>query len=416
MPRKAGYVTRQAERLSAGQINRRRFVASALSAGVTLPTALSLASKAEARVPKQGGFARAAFADRNGFNGALAFARGNALTEITASGDVIGELAETIGHSSDHRRWTFTLRKDVAFHDGQPLTSEDVLATLSRQRPVNVEEIRATGRLSLSVRLARPDPDFPRRLAGPRFVILPAGEEPGSANGTGPYVLNRFQPGVVAELTRNPTYWKPNRAHFDAVRLTALPEAISRQSALMTGEVDYADRIDPCGVALLRRIPTLSVVETPGSRHLALTMDSRKPPFDNADLRQALRHGISGQSLVERLLFGHGSIGEDHFRPEDARALYRRSGHAGTVPLAADAASRDATRLIVETAKLSGIEIKVVDPTGNDGWRAEIRDDDIPDAHVPLRFHDIMAHSKALARESHPDTDASRLVERWWMV
>ena len=63
MARPKGYVTRQAKRLSDGEINRRRFVMSALSAGVTMPTALSLASRAEAKVPKRGGTLRMALAD-----------------------------------------------------------------------------------------------------------------------------------------------------------------------------------------------------------------------------------------------------------------------------------------------------------------------------------------------------------------
>lgn len=439
MARPKGYVTRQAKRLSDGEINRRRFVMSMLSAGVTMPTALSLASRAEARVPKRGGTLRMALAEGspldtldparadNGFTRSLSFARGNALTEVTAAGEVIGELAESFEVSPDARHWAFTLRRDVTFHDGAPLTTGDVLATFARphQRALlaDVADMRASAPHQIMLELSRPDPDFARRLADPRLIVLPARADPEAAVATGPYRLERFAPGRIAELTRNPDYWKPGRAHFDAVKMIPVPDVTARQTALMTGEADYADMLDPRGVALLRRVPSLAITETAAGRHLALSMRTGIAPFDNARLRSALASVLPGQALVDRLLLGHGSALGPAPDPARAARLFRRSGHVGPVPLAAsdDPIAREAARLIARHAAEAGIDVAICDPGSACGWLAEVRR--APDAPASgtanlLRINDISGHALSLtnvgAVAANHENDGARLAERWW--
>lgn len=440
MKRPRGFVTRQAKRLSDGEINRRRFVMSALSAGVTMPTALSLASKAEAHVPRRGGVLRMGLAEgsardtldparaSNAFTRALASAQGNGLTEIDDNGAVAGALAQSLEPASGHRRWTLALRPGVLFRNGAPLTAEDVIATLDRHRQsgllpdISTLDVLAPDRIAVT--LTEGDAEFPRRLADPRLVILAKTGTPDRPIGTGPYRLERFEPGRVAELTRNPDYWKPGRAHFERVHLHALPDPIDRQTALMTGEIDYADRIDPRSAALLRQVPTLAVTEIASSRHLSLTFRD-EAPFDRTDLRKALCRAVPGPALAERLLFGHGR-GADlagGFDLAGAARLFRRSGHDGPVPIsvAEDPLARDAARLIAESAGRAGM---VLTPTnGPAGCRIEIMDgppDRTAETHVPLWINDIAAHVKTLAQAgeplANPQNAAARLIERGWFA
>ncbi len=440
MKRPKGFVTRQAKRLSDGEINRRRFVMSALSAGVTMPTALSLASKAEARVPKPGGLLRMGLAEgsardtldpaqaSNAFTRALAYAQGNSLTEINEKGQFASALAQSLAPASGHRRWIVTLRPDVSFQNGAPLTAEDVIATLDRHRQALLPDVTTLDTLApdrIAITLTGGDTEFPCRLADPRLIILARTSTPERPIGTGPYRLEQFEPGHLAEFTRHPGYWKTGRAHFDRVRLRAMPNPLERQTALMTGEIDYADRIDPRSVALLRQVPTLAVTETASSRHLAVTFRRHVAPFDRTELRAALCRAIPGPTLAERLLFGHGR-GADlagGFDLESAAHLFRRSGHDGPVPIsvADDLLARDAARLIADSAARAGIVLTPTDAPA--GCRIEIIDGPpvrTADTHVPLWINDIAAHVKTLVRAGDPrpnlQDEGARLIERGWFA
>ncbi len=440
MKRPKGFVTRQAKRLSDGEINRRRFVMSALSAGVTMPTALSLASKAEASVPKPGGVLRMGLAEGtahdvldpakadNAFTRTLALAQGNGLTEIDAHGDVVGELAKTLEPTPDHRRWTLTLRPDVTFQNGAPLTADDVVGTL-RHRHVagllpNIADIAPLSTDQVAITLEEADRDLPRRLADPRLMILSRESTPETPIGTGPYRLDRFEPGMSAELARNPHFWKPAHAHFDRIHLRAIPDPIARQTALMTGEIDYADRIDPRSVALLRQVLTLTVTEAAAGRHLSLTFNRKAPPFDRPDLRAALCHATPGPAMAERLLFGHGTGAEPEggFDLERAAALFRRSGHRGAIPVSVsdDPVAQDAARLIAETAAGAGMTLEL---TAAAGCRIEVaatRPRENADIHVALWINDIAAHVKTLHRgtgsAANPPAEGVKLLERGWFA
>lgn len=423
-------MTRQARRLSDGKINRRRFVMSALSAGVTMPTAVSLASRVEAAAPKPGGTFRIAvrnastaetFDPRSAatdFGRLVAFTRGNALTEITPAGDVIGELAEHWETPDHGRNWHFTLRRDISFHSGHILNADHVTATLARHRVsggllADTAAVSTSGARRITLTLTRPDPDLPRRLADPRLVI--SGTSPDDRNGTGPYCLTDLTPGQRAKFVRNPAYWKPNRAHFDAVEIIAMPDIAARQQAVMTGEIDYADGIEPRSAALLKRVPNLALLETTGARHLALHTQGAG---------DALRHLVPGRALLERVLLGHGRLADGAApSPQTARRLWARVktpiqlalGDAGAPELA------DAARLIAEAANRAGIPVDVLhrhDPSADAeiGWARGGNGESL----VAVWSNDLAAHSRKLAHGSsvgtHAENDGARITERWWFA
>lgn len=406
---KEGYITRQARRLHAGEINRRRFIMSALGAGVTMPTAMSLASRAEARVPKQGGRLRygtgfgsvtdsldPGFA-ANQMTVAMAFARGNCLVEISRKGELIPELARCFEVSGDGRRWEFELRRGVTFHDGKPLTAEDVAATLRHHARGpstaanlldEVSGLRAEDAHRIVIDLAAPNFEFAWRLADHRLIVLPAEDgavDPFGPNGTGGYVQTGFEPGRRATFRRNPDYWKAGAAHFDEVEIVALPDTGLRQNAVMTGDVDVIDDVDPRAAALLGRVPTLEILEVEGGQHYALPMRLDVAPFDNPDLRRALKHAIRRDDMVERVLLGHGSAGFDvpvrnvaglsscPFDPDQAAFYYRRSGHSGPVRLAVNRVAFpgavEAAKLVAASAREAGILVEVSEGA-SEGWAA----------------------------------------------
>ena len=82
-----------------------------------------------------------------------------------------------------------------------------------------------------------------------------------SGVGTGPYVIEDWDPGVHSKLNRNPNYFKSDRAHFDRIEMTSIIDATARQNAIMNGDIDCADKIAYNTISLLKRAPNLDIDE-----------------------------------------------------------------------------------------------------------------------------------------------------------
>ena len=134
------YIEQQQAKLTAGSINRRQFMTAVLATGVTVPTALGLATQAMAATPKKGGTFRYGVGhgsttdtldsgtSENHFTLVNTYNIANHLTHIDSDGKLKGDLAESY-ESADAQTWVFNLRKGVEFHNGKTMTADDVLAT-----------------------------------------------------------------------------------------------------------------------------------------------------------------------------------------------------------------------------------------------------------------------------------------------
>jgi peptide/nickel transport system substrate-binding protein len=130
--------------------------------------------------------------------------------------------------------------------------------------------------------------------------------------GTGGYVLESFEPGVDALMKRNPNYWKADRAYFDEVELTTISDFNARQNALVSKRVDVISRCDRKTVNLLAKRPGIKIEETTGFLHYTVPMITTTAPFDNIDVRLALKYAVDREMLLKRVMHGHGTIGNDH--------------------------------------------------------------------------------------------------------
>jgi len=400
---------------ASGKIDRRTFMQSAVALGLTISAASTMAVRAEAATPKSGGTMRIGNAHgsttdsldpatyENGFHLLLAEGVFNYLVEQAPNGDLIGELAESYEASPDASIWTFKIRKGVTFHDGKPLTTEDVVNSFNHHRGDasksavkgllgSLKNLTAKGD-SVVFELNAGNADFPYIMTDYHFTIRPSDGKGGidwaSGNGTGGYVLKNFQPGVKAEYTRNPNYWKDGRAHVDEVQHLSIVDVTARQNALMNNEVDMIDRVDPKTVHLLKRVPTIDIMESTGYLHYTFPMRLDVQPFGNYDLRMAMKLSVKRQELVDKILLGHGALGNDHpistavpfhndnlaqreFDADKAAYHYKKSGHSGPVQLSASdaafAGAVDAAQLIKASAKEAGIDVEVVREPSDGYW------------------------------------------------
>lgn len=395
-------------RFSGGKISRRQFVTTLVGAGISLPAALSLSNTALAATPKKGGRLRQGFSagsttetlDALRSTGAVVeisnnWCWGSNLTEVQPDGSIAPELAESIESTPNARTWRFKLRKGVEWHNGKSLTPEDVIDSINRHRGeesesaikslfTSVVDVRRDGD-TVVFELDSPNADFPYILSDYHAVIMASNGDgtvdTASGNGTGPYVLESYNPGVRALFKRNPNYFKPDRAHFDEVESLVLIDPAARQSALITGEVDVIDSVTPKTASRLARVDGLKIQEVTGTQHRTMVMRLDTAPFDNFDLRMALKLSVKRQEMIDKIEGGHGVIGNDHhispsqlyynselpqreYDPDKARYHLKKAGLQGVnVELLASPAAlngaTDAAVLLQASAKPVGINVEV---------------------------------------------------------
>ena len=337
------------------------------------------------------------------YMGTHGFMFGNCLTEIGVDGELVGELAESWEGFDSASRWRFNLRKGVTFHDGREMTSEDVVWSLNQHRSDNtksaakalvssITEIKTDGKYAIQMSLDAPNADLPFALSDFHLLILPAGDSMSSGNGTGPYQIKKFTPGISATATRNPNYWKAGRAHADEIELINISDPAARSSALITGEVDIINRVDLKTVHLLEKQSGVQIFNFPGPGHRPMLMLCDQAPFDDPDLRLAVKYAVDRKEILEKIVRGYGTIGNDHpippFDPffaadlpqrhqdlDKAKFHLKKSGFTGAVQLHASPATHpeaiDMATLFAEHAKSAGLKVQIK-PEPADGYWSNV--------------------------------------------
>jgi len=185
-------------------------------------------------------------------------------------------------------------------------------------------------------------------------------------------------------------YWDAaNRGHADTVELTVINDATARLGALQSGQVDMINRVEPKVVELVKRVPGVTVKNIAGRGHYVFIMHTNTAPFDNIHLRLALKYAINRQEMVDKILQGYGTVGNDFpinasypffsddieqrsYDPDKAAFHYKQSGHEGTVLLrTSDVAfpgAVDAAQLFEQSAAAAGIQLEIKREPGDGYW------------------------------------------------
>ncbi|MEO1680923.1 MAG: ABC transporter substrate-binding protein [Pseudomonadota bacterium] len=413
--RKTRYIEAQTAKYAAGHMNRRSFITALAAAGVAIPAAMTMATRVEAATPQKGGSFKMALGHgsttdsldpatyENGFMTNTGFTYGNCLTEVGPDNALRPELAEFYEARDDGKSWVFTLRSGVEFHNGKTMTADDVIASINYHRGEEstsaakgvisgVTDIKKDGDNVVIFELDSPNADFPFLISDYHLVIKPSADgeiDPTDGIGTGSYVIESFEPGVRLLASRNPNYWKEGNAWFDDVEILSIIDITARQNALLNGEAHLIDRVDPKTVALLSRAPHVDILDLVGYLHYTFPMRLDTAPFDNFDLRMALKLAVNKQEMVDKILLGYGTVGNDHpispivpfaanelpqrdYDPDLAADHYKKSGHSGSIPLSASdaafAGAVDAAQLIQASAKAAGIDIEIVREPKDGYW------------------------------------------------
>lgn len=329
------------------EAGRRRFIQatsmlgiSAGIAGVSLGSAWAADEKSSG-APRKGGTlvmvvqpeppTLASYNNTSGPIGQVAPKVYDGLLEYDMELNPIPGLAKSWTMSADGKSVTFRLEEGVRFHDGQPFTSADVqysimevLKKVHPRGPTNFQEVEAidTPDAHTAVfRLKRPAPYMMKALSAYESPIVPKHLFAGTdlqnnpyANkpiGTGPFKFVEWQRGQYMRFDRNPDYWRKGKPYFDRVVARFIGEAQTRTAAVERGEVAFAayNAVPNVDAKRLSASSTL-MVTTKGYEMDApiveLEFNTKRKPFDNQKVRQAIAYAIDRKFVIDNIWFGYG--------------------------------------------------------------------------------------------------------------
>jgi len=243
-------------------------------------------------------------------------------------------LAESVEPAPDFRSYTVRLRPGVTWHDGKPLTADDLLfSVLNYWKPLSMgvalkalEGAEALDARTVRIRFATPIPEFffQSLLANSGGLVIPKhvyenGEiltNPANNKpiGTGPWVVREWVRGSHVEYARNEAYWDQGKPYLDKLFIRWWRDPASRLAAFEAGALDVAvwnpipfpemDRLAKTGrfVALARGFENYSWCSS-------IEFNVRREPFGRRDVRQALLHGIDRQLACDTVWFGRARPG-----------------------------------------------------------------------------------------------------------
>lgn len=277
--------------------------------------------------------------------------------------DELGDAQPSLSTSwerLDAKNWRFQLRQGVMFHDGTPMTAEQVVASLTAAakaspRPRILDgvklSVRAEGVNAVVVSTEADDPLVPQRLSSPQLSILAASAyKPGGVvnpiyAGTGPYILTAVDGTTSATLNRFDGYWG-EKAAAAGLDVQFVPDGTARAAALRTGSADVVESIP---VGQVAQIDPKLVHEVPMPRTNTLYLNTKAGPFTDPAVRAAAREAIDRASIVERVYEGRANEAEGLLGPALSWAAGERSNPSYAETLAKRA----------EAAPVNGVRIKL---------------------------------------------------------
>jgi peptide/nickel transport system substrate-binding protein len=305
-------------------------------------------------------------------------------------------LAEDISPHGSTSQWVIRLRPGITFHDGKPLTADDVIFTLRRiitgkltgatpLGPIDVKGLKALDKHTVLVPMTSPYGSFLDQLAYWYYLyIVPVGFDPKTPTAPGPFKYQSFTPGQRSVFVRNPGYWKSGLPYVASVTIIDFSDSASLQNALTTGVIHGAGALEGPQITALNSSPGVKTVVSHTGAITPFTMRVDQAPFNDVRVRQAMRLLVDRPQLINSALNGDATVGYDVFSPYDpnydaslrrtqdiaqAKHLLKQAGQQNlTVQLVTSAVATGTVAMatvLQQQAKAAGVTVslKTVDPT-----------------------------------------------------
>jgi peptide/nickel transport system substrate-binding protein len=231
-------------------------------------------------------------------------------------------LAEKWTIAPDGKEYVFTLR-EAKFADGSPVTAEDVIFSLKRAageksdwarffKPITSYE--ATDARTVKMKLEKPFTPMLNNLALfsgsilPKALVEKDGEFFTHPVGSGPFILKEWRKGDRIVLAKNPHYWQQGKPAIDGAEIQVISEDNSRILKLQAGELDAIINIPFNQIKRLETAANVKIAAADVFRVEMVQLNTKKKPFDDVKVRQALNDAVDKQGIVDTVLFGNATI------------------------------------------------------------------------------------------------------------
>jgi peptide/nickel transport system substrate-binding protein len=292
--------------------------------------------------PTKGGMLRVASVTPSGAINPLMLFDAGGLTMLNQTGEFLifdsnlklmlqPMLALTWKPNTDGSVWTFKLRPGVTFHNGSPMTADDVVYTMQQLSdpkvasnalstfggvltPAGVKKVDA---MTVEFHLEAPNGNFPYAVSSDNYnaIIVPNGTDfskwQSTFMGTGAFKLGSYTTNVGATFVPNPSYWgtKPLLAGTSFKFYASQPPMIL---ALQGNDVDVIAQFTPSGAAAILSNPSYKIIKLPSANHRELSMRNDQAPFTDPRVRQAVAYTLDRPGAVAALLSGDGVVANDY--------------------------------------------------------------------------------------------------------
>ena len=238
------------------------------------------------------------------------------------------DLAESVPTtSSDGKTVTVKIRSGVKFHNGDPLTSADVkytfdriidpkTAAVARSFFSDVDTITAPDATTVIFNLKNPNAALIAYMAHPNTGIV--SKKLGEANadlskketaiGSGPFKLAEWVPDNFMRFEANKDYYISGQPYLDGIRINVVPDESGLAAALRTKAADMAIITDAKVAKTLRSESGVTLDSKPSLSYNLLFLNTKRPPFDNLKVRQAIAYAIDRKAIIDAVAFGEGEV------------------------------------------------------------------------------------------------------------
>jgi peptide/nickel transport system substrate-binding protein len=301
-------------------------------------------------------------------------------------------LAESIEPGKTPKEWTIRLKQGLTFHNGKPVTADDVIFSIRRildpKDPkvgaasigyIDEKKLKKMDDQTVRVTLEFANAGFPDDLGQYFNAIVPTDYDPDNPVGTGPFKYVSFTPGQQSEFAKFADYWEGGKPYADKLIIIDFPEDTARVNALLGGQVDAIDNLPAAQMQSVKSNPNLRVLSSETGAWQPFTMRVDQAPFDDVRVRQAFRLIVDREQMIQQVLSGQGSIANDlyaRYDPvyasdlpqrqqdlEQAKSLLKQAGQEGlTVELVTAPVFQgivEAAQVFAQQATGAGVNVKL---------------------------------------------------------
>ncbi|WP_026248635.1 ABC transporter substrate-binding protein [Streptomyces sp. LaPpAH-108] len=354
------------------------------------------------------------------------------LTVPGAKANTAPRLATSWEPSADLKTWKFRIAKGAVFHDGTPVTADDVVWSLKRLRGtpsgaarlpgIQAKNISAEGTDTVVLVSDYANADFPLMTRFSSFVLKKGTKDAdiAKAPGTGPFKLDWFR-GGNARLVRNDQWYGP-AVHLDAIEVTMFETPQAMANALLAGQIDLASNAGAVAARTAASRKDVQVLRRPNDMAMPIVMRTAKgSPFADERVREAMRLVVDREAMVKQVLSGYGTVANDILGTGDpdyakdipqrkrdlakAKRLLRDAGFdlSKTYELVTTediSGLADSATLFANQAREAGIKIKVVKQESGAFWEKTWKSGDFYTSYWGTNDSVVFFASKTMVSEA----------------